>query len=183
MVRKPGGHPICDTRSSTATRARPCAGLSRWSIPYAQVVAGVVHVGPTPREVAQMLRQMGKPLPGTARAYVLQPDSVGGPPWGVRPCTAHHHRGCVRARGTDPRPSGRHPRRARRASPVAHRRVRVHRVDHRDASCRRTRRRSRPGRCVVLHHPPRPASCALGPTRVCAPDELRTLVDLDAGLE
>ncbi len=52
--------------------------------PYAQVVPGAPpHVGPTPREAAAMLRQMGRPLPSTAHAYTLQPDPIGGPPWGV----------------------------------------------------------------------------------------------------
>ncbi len=52
--------------------------------PYAIVVKGAPPgVGPTAGQAAQMLLRLGRPLPATARVYTLQPDPVGGPPWGV----------------------------------------------------------------------------------------------------
>jgi hypothetical protein len=52
--------------------------------PYAVVAKGApAGVGPTPAEAARMLKQIGRPLPRTVRTYVVEPDPVGGPPWGL----------------------------------------------------------------------------------------------------
>ncbi len=54
--------------------------------PYAVVQKGAPPAGgggPTPAYAAQLLRQIGRPLPTTATTHVLQPDPDGGPPWGV----------------------------------------------------------------------------------------------------
>lgn len=54
--------------------------------PYAVVQKDALlgsHGGQTPANAAQLLRQVGRPLPATAATHVLQPDPEGGPPWGV----------------------------------------------------------------------------------------------------